>query len=394
MMIPADAYFIEIDIKWVLIPVSLLVVLGLALWFIIRQRNMQYWLMSYLFPSSKQKGYRPLIRKLRSDYKPAEVDIPVDIYIAICDHYEPEWGSPDKATSINRVARWCKEYPAQFGSVTDSDGRPPQHSFFFPQDEYAPEYVDELAKLCKAGFGEVEIHLHHDNDTKAGLTEKLSQFRDTLFQQHGLLRKHPETGEIVYGFIHGNWALCNSRPDGRWCGVKEEIEVLLNTGCYADFTMPSAPSDTQTSTINSIYYATQQAGVKSHNKGALSEVGQPTPGNSLLMVQGPLLLDWQRRKFGIIPRIENGDLTAARPPSLERMRLWLKAGVHLPGCPQRLFVKLHTHGCKDGNIDMLLGEPMKKFHRELSKQAQQNSLFRYHYVTAWEMVQKINETRV
>ena len=152
---------------------------------------------------------RQHLRKLKPDYKSVSDDTPVDIYIAICDHYEPEWGSPEKATAIARVERWCKEYPAQFGALTDSTGRPPQHSFFFPQDEYAPEYLDALAKLCTAGFGEVEVHLHHDNDTKAGLTEKLNAFRETLFHQHGLLRRHPETGEIIYGFIHGNWALCN-----------------------------------------------------------------------------------------------------------------------------------------------------------------------------------------
>jgi hypothetical protein len=51
-----------------------------------------------------------------------------------------------------------------------------------------------------------------------------------LHQRHGLLRKDPVTGQVLYAFIHGNWALCNSRPDGRWCGVKEEIKILLETG--------------------------------------------------------------------------------------------------------------------------------------------------------------------
>ena len=57
------------------------------------------------------------------------------------------------------------------------------------------EYLDALSTLCRAGFGEVEIHLHHDRDTAAGLREKLSSFKNTLAIQHGLLcrkrQSHP-----------------------------------------------------------------------------------------------------------------------------------------------------------------------------------------------------------
>jgi hypothetical protein len=108
-----------------------------------------------------------------------------------------------------------REYPQRFARFADADGRPPQHTFFFPQDEYRPEYLDELAALCRQGYGDVDVHLHHDGDTADSLRAKLEGFRDTLHDRHGLLRIDPETGRLVYGFIHGNWALCNSRPDGR-----------------------------------------------------------------------------------------------------------------------------------------------------------------------------------
>ena len=38
--------------------------------------------------------------------------------------------------------------------------------------------------------------------------------------------------------------------------MNDEIRVLRETGCYADFTYPSAPGPTQPPTINTIYYAT------------------------------------------------------------------------------------------------------------------------------------------
>src|SRR5262249_13334178 len=141
----------------------------------------------------------------------------------------------------------------------DSDGRPPRHTFFFPIEEYEKAYVDALAGLCRAGFGEVEIHLHHDDDTPEGLRGKLLAFKETLVG-HGLLSRHRHTGAVMYGFIHGNWALCNARPDGWNCGVDHEIPILLETGCYADFTYPSAPSATQPPIINRIYYASDRLG--------------------------------------------------------------------------------------------------------------------------------------
>ena len=147
---------------------------------------------------------------------------PVDVFIAVCDHFEPEWGNPTLEVASSRVQRWCRDYPRMFGEFRDVDGRNPRHSFFFPQDQYRPEYIDPLAELCHDGFGEVDIHLHHHNDTPEGLEEKLSIFRDVLFHRHGVLRRDPVTGEIVYGFIHGNWALCNSRRDGQCCGVDHQ----------------------------------------------------------------------------------------------------------------------------------------------------------------------------
>jgi hypothetical protein len=345
----------------------------------VRRKQMHLWLHSYWFPARRQRT-------------PRREDEPVHVFIAVCDHFEPEWGRPDRQTALSRVERWRREYPRLFAQFADCAGRVPQHTFFFPQDEYAPEYLDLLAELCNDGFGDVDVHLHHDGDTEQSLRDKLEEFRDTLAYRHSLLRTDPATGRIVYGFIHGNWALCNSRPDGRWCGVNRELTILRETGCYADFTMPSAPDSTQTRTINSLYYATDCGGSpKSHDCGVHAAVGKEPPADSLLLIQGPLVLDWRDRKGKVFPRIENGDLHANRSPSLSRFDLWRRAGIHVAGRPNWLFVKLHTHGCKTGNSDMLLGEPMQQFHRQLAERASADRNFRYHYVTAWEMAQLVHQ---
>ena len=96
---------------------------------------------------------------------------------------------------------------------------------------------------------------HHDNDTSDNLRNAIFEFKAKLHAKHDNLPINKNTNEIQYAFVHGDWALDNSRKDGKCCGVNDEISILAQTGCYADFTLPSAPSDAQTKTINSIYYA-------------------------------------------------------------------------------------------------------------------------------------------
>jgi hypothetical protein len=171
--------------------------------------------------------------------------------------------------------------------------------------------------------------------------------------------------------------------------VVNELRVLRQTGCYADFTLPSAPERTQTRMINSVYYARGTECPKSHDRGRrvhANRDAQELHEDELLLVQGPLALNWQRKKFGFLPRIENSDLTAANPPTLERFRLWLDCQVAVEGRPNWVFVKLHTHGAKPGNTQMLLGEPMREFHRALAKLAKKDQSICFHYVTARELV--------
>jgi hypothetical protein len=362
------------SIYWILLFAALLTVCGLAaaVLAVLRQRHMQYWIKSYYFPSERAERVAP--------------DQPVDVFLAICDHWEPQCDGASSTQAMERVQRWVTEYPKAFSKFRDVDGRPPQHTFFFPQEEYRPEYLDKIALLTTQGFGDVDIHIHHDGDTASQLREKLEKFRDTLFHRHGLLRRDPLNGQIAYGFVHGNWALCNSRPDGHWCGVDQELGILKQTGCYADFTLPSAPTDCQTSTINSIYYAKDVPGQrKSHDTGIRARVGSSAPADHLLMIQGPLSLDWQARRYGVVPRIENSDVTAGRPPTTHRLQRWMDVGVYVAGRPDWKFIKLHTHGCEDRNIDMWMGPQMQTFHADLARQQRDNPLLRLHYVTAWEM---------
>jgi len=268
---------------------------------------------------------------------------------------------------------------------TDADGRHPQHTFFFPIEQYRPELLDRLAGLCRKGFGEVEVHLHHDNDTAGNLREQLTGFTRTLCDRHGLLTRDA-SGRVRYAFIHGNWALDNSLPDGRWCGVNGELAVLHETGCYADFTLPSAPSPAQTRIVNRIYYARADApGPQAHARGPRAAVGRRPSPDELLLVQGPLALSWRHARWGVVPRVENGSLHSGHPPTAGRMADWLSCGISVAGRPEWLFVKVYAHGAPEWNADTLLGPGMAAFHREARAAFNDGTRYRLHYVTTREM---------
>ncbi|HUD43681.1 MAG TPA: hypothetical protein VMR06_16975 [Dokdonella sp.] len=350
----------------VLIAAALLA--ALAVHRVLRSRNMQIWIGSHL-----RRRPRPAVAG------------PTHVMFCFVDHFEPMWKQADLATQRTRVDRWCTGYRALASRHRDADGRPPQHGFFYPEEEYLEEHLSKIEALCADGYGEIEIHLHHDNDTEDNFRTVMRRFCDLLHERHGALSRHPETGELMFGFIHGNWSLDNSRPDGRWCGLDNELILLRELGCYADFTLPSAPSDTQTRTINSIYYVTDDpTAPKSHDVGEPVRVGG-TPSGDLMIVQGPLGLNWRDRRFGLMPRIENADVRAGVPPTPERVDAWVRTGIHVEGRPEWVFVKVHTHGTQEADIDTLLGAAADAMHTHLETAYNDGERYVLHYVNAREV---------
>ncbi len=342
-------------------------------------RGMDRWLVGYL---------RSILRR------PRRTASPVHVMIGFMDHFEPltPGGKASNEKGEWRVQQWQERFPRLAADFRDADGLPPRWSFFYPAEEYRPAYLDALAGLTAKGWGEVEIHLHHDGDTAASLSRGLVEFRDRLRNEHGLLGSAPD-GSPAFAFIHGNWSLCNSLPDGRWCGVNDELVVLRESGCYCDMTMPAGASPAQSRTVNAIYHASNKPGrPRSHDGGimvtAAAPTSSPTPredAGDLMLIQGPLALNWGWRKWGLLPRLEYGDLTGACPPTAQRGRLWLRQHIHVANRPEWLFIKLHTHGCNERNLDMLLGEPMRTLHQWLATACNDGQRYRLHYVTAREM---------
>ncbi|MFA5143014.1 MAG: hypothetical protein WC522_02435 [Candidatus Omnitrophota bacterium] len=290
---------------------------------------------------------------------------PVHVIFSIVDHFEPRWGNVGIDKEIERVDKWISKYEPVARRHKDGDGNIPQYTFFYPIDEYTPLVFEKMARFCEKGFGEIEVQLHHDNDTEYSLRKKLEHAKDVF-------------GKSQYGFVHGNWSLGNSRKDGKWCGVNNELAILKETGCYADFTLPSAPSATQTRKINSIYYAKDTNAPKPHNTGIDVEA-RKTPDNGLMIIQGPLALNWHRMK------IENGSISLANPPTQDRVDLWIKQRVSVKGRPDWIFVKVYTHGAQDNNLKEAYFNNLDKMFDYLEERYNDGERYKLHYVTTREM---------
>jgi len=318
----------------------------------------------------------------------------VDLIIAVADHFEPSIvpEAPTTCASADeqerRVEQWCRRYPETVASWRDAEGYPLRHTYFYPAEQYEKALVGRLAEHCHAGWGEIEVHLHHGldaPDTAESLRRVLCDFRDTL-AAHGCLSRWNGEGPPRYAFVHGNWALANS-DGGRNCGVDEEMLVLAETGCYADLTLPSAPSPTQVAKINALYECRPPLTRRApHRRGRDLRCGR-APDTLPLIVQGPLGLNFERLARGWpIPNIENAALTTRNPPTLHRLHQWRRAAITVRGRPEWLFIKLHCHGMDPRDDAAMLGTPMRLFLRELTAEAGPGSRYRVHFVTAREMV--------
>jgi hypothetical protein len=305
---------------------------------------------------------------------------PRHLLFAVCDHYEPLHGNASLERGLERVATWRERYPELARRFRDANGRPPRHSYFFPGEQYDPRLVEPLGEMCELGLGEVEVHLHHDQDTRASLRASLLQALADL-DRHGLVPE--KNGRHAWAFIHGNWCLANGRRDGRWCGVDDEIELLHELGCYVDYTFPSAPDLCQPSIVNSIYYPTGDLRRRrAYEEGEAARVGTGRQ-DRLLFIQGPLALARRERELAV--RIDGGAIDANDPPTLARLRTWVNQGVGVQGRPEWTFVKVHTHGAPEDNAEVMLGTSATDFHERLGAHYNDGKRWQLHYVTAREM---------
>lgn len=317
--------------------------------------------------------------RLRRELPPPGATLHVLFMIA--DHWEPAIGEARREVADARVRDWTEHYPRAALPHRDADGRPPQHTFFYPYDMARTEELERAAGLAAAGLGEVELHLHHQDDTSASLTRKLED-AVAMYRRAGCLGSRKD-GTPGYGFVHGDWALDNSIHEGgtNYCGVNDELRVLARTGCYADFTLPAFGCDAQPRWVNRIMRVTDDpVRPKSYDRGVEARAGCPPTGD-LVLIPGPWMI--HRPATGRV-RIEDGDLTGTNVPDPGRTDAWVRAHIHVRGRPEWIFIKAHTHGCADRNRLPLLTRELDRLWTDLERRYNDGERYRLHYVTARE----------
>lgn len=298
---------------------------------------------------------------------------PTHIFVLFADHFEPDYDAA-------KTREWSARYASMAARHRDADGRMPQHTWFYPGEQPDAEIFSTLQDLVHRGFGEVEMHLHHAYDTADSL-RVLFGWSIPAFQQYGFLKT--VDGRTAWSFIHGNFGLDNG--NGQWlCGVNDEIRLLHEMGCYCDFDFPAVYELSQPPLVNTIYAAKDDPRPKSYDTPyPLSALRNGTA--DLMMFQGPLLLAPSTSLRHLFIDVEDGDIHPAVPATARRVDRWVRAGVHVSGRPDWIFIKLFAHGISSPEDEQeVVGPDFDNALSYLERTYNDQRRYVLHYVTARE----------
>jgi hypothetical protein len=315
---------------------------------------------------------RHLARHRRFDRKRVAPDGPIDVMVLVSDHFEPARRDGDRAAAES-VRSWCRTYEQIAGGVCDSDGVPPQHTWFYRMDYPNPGCLQALCESTFRGFGEVEFHLHHGHDTHDSF---LGRLREGLrwAGEYGAMLTAEARPQHRFGYVAGNSALDNGAGDDALSGCPTELAALREAGCYADFTFPALGSPSQPALTNALYYATEDGAPRSQARGTPVEVGRPASGD-LMIFQGPTVFNWGDGY------VDDASVENSSPPHPRRLAPWLAGHVHVLGRPEWVFVKISTHAMQ--NRAAFLGPAMPALLEAMCAWWARPP-FRLHFVTARE----------
>jgi hypothetical protein len=303
----------------------------------------------------------------------ASVQGPTHVFFLYVDHFEP---AEDEA----RTRRWNARYAALADRHHDSAGRPPQHTWFFPGEQQHDYHMKIFQQMAAAGYGEVELHYHHNFDTSESLRPKLESAIE-FFQQFGFLKT--VDGQTRFGFIHGNFGLDNSNGPAV-CGVNREIALLAELGCFADYSFPSIYEDSQPPFVNTLYDAEDDDRPKSYDRRLPIEARE-SRGPRLMIFQGPLVFypSWNVRQLFVT--LEDGNIHASVPVTPRRIDQWVRANIHVPQRPDWVFIKVWGHAASgDPEEEEAVGPDFDAALTYLETHYNDGARYALHYVTARE----------
>ena len=321
---------------------------------------------------ARRRGHVWLPHYLRqqSRYRRTQPGPDRHLIFTFVDHFEPSRAAGERG--VEMVRDWCRRNVEISKPVVDDDGLHPQHTWFYRYDYPNFDCLRELSRSVYDGFGEIEFHLHHGHDTSETFREKIEAGKK-WFGTAGAMRA-VGTGQAHFAYIAGNWALANGQEDASKSGVDEEIVLLRDAGCYADFTFPAFGERSQTRQVNDLYYAVHSDRVRCYETGPQVAVGQPQRGD-LMIFQGPLYIAFGRG------HVDYAAVEDYAPYFEGRCKSWIKAGVSVEGMPDWVFVKVHTHGMQSAAT--VVGNSAALMYKDVVRIAHERG-FKVHFTNARE----------
>jgi hypothetical protein len=299
---------------------------------------------------------------------------PRHVLFFFTDHFEPD-------EHLWRTRRWAEEFPRLSDRHRDATGRRLQHTWFYHVEREGDAHLAILEQLVRGGYGEVEMHLHHGNNTDAQ-TRELLRRGVAFLQRHGFART--QDGKTRFAFIHGNFSLDNSQTRGS-CGADREISLLTEAGAFVDMTFPALWHTAQPKLVNRIYETWEDGGPKSYDRD-VSFTMTGISNNRLVIFPGPLTIRWApadvTRGFY---RVDDALIHPATRTDAKRVDSWIKTNIHVPGRPEWVFVKVWAHGASTvEDMNEVLAGTYEDGLRHLEAHYNDGKRYILHYVTARE----------
>jgi len=187
------------------------------------------------------------------------------------DHFEP-WSrgaNEDTARGVDRFAMLAKQsrfaaklnlfyhtyLPYNLDQNILKRGEPGQDAIVFGQRSPAQDKLIQRVMRPLEGEGdhEIHVHVHHESWTRNTgeyskvISKWVNENSNEEMDKARLNRALLQTKEFIardigrpierWAFVHGNWALNGS--DRSICWIDDEIELLMQHGCFGDFTFPA-----------------------------------------------------------------------------------------------------------------------------------------------------------
>lgn len=199
---------------------------------------------------------------------------------------------------------------------------------------------------------EFQIHVHHEGwthtsenygDVSSWVREHSTLPADSrrLAFYVGLCREvmEQEIGRRFdrWAYVHGNWAL--NAADPKSCQIEDEIAILMQQGCYGDFTFPAGESVCDPISNEFPYSCRPIVGVKAYDRAEADPILLSAAGNSM---RDDRFFIWNSRikaTHSSLDFFSEENCRLYREPEA-LVRIWLEDSVVIG---DRLYIKTHAH---------------------------------------------------